>query len=100
MTFPGRFEDSIVPDQLDKIALSFLVDDLEIRRGGTGANIAFSLAKLGHHPLLVASVGKDFDGEYRGWLYDSVSKGGPFFLLAGVNFLIFVFGFRLMRRSA
>lgn len=68
MTFPGRFEDSIVPDQLDKIALSFLVDDLEVRRGGTGANIAFSLAKLGHRPLLVASVGKDFDGEYRGWL--------------------------------
>ena len=68
MTFPGRFEDSIVPDQLDKIALSFLVDDLEIRRGGTGANIAFSLAKLGHRPLLVASVGTDFDSEYRGWL--------------------------------
>ena len=68
MTFHGRFEDSIVPEQLDKIALSFLVDDLEVRRGGTGANIAFSLAKLGHHPLLVASVGKDFDGEYRGWL--------------------------------
>jgi len=68
MTFPGRFEDSIVPDQLDKIALSFLVDDLDIRRGGTGANIAFSLAKLGHRPLLVASVGKDFDSEYRGWL--------------------------------
>ncbi len=68
MTFPGRFEDSIVPDQLDKIALSFLVDDLEVRRGGTGANIAFGLAKLGHRPMLVASVGKDFDAEYRGWL--------------------------------
>jgi adenosine kinase len=68
MTFSGRFEDSIVPEQLDKIAVSFLVDDLEVRRGGTAANIAFSLAKLGHRPLLVASVGKDFDVEYRGWL--------------------------------
>jgi adenosine kinase len=68
MTFSGRFEDSIVPEQLDKIAVSFLVDDLEVRRGGTAANIAFGLAKLGHRPLLVASVGKDFDIEYRGWL--------------------------------
>ena len=68
MTFSGRFEDSIVPEQLDRIAVSFLVDDLEVRRGGTAANIAFGLAKLGHRPLLVASVGKDFDAEYRGWL--------------------------------
>jgi adenosine kinase len=68
MTFPGKFEDSIVPDQLDKIALSFLVDDLEVRRGGTAANIAFSLATLGHRPRLVASVGRDFEVEYRGWL--------------------------------
>lgn len=68
MTFAGKFEDSIVPDQLDKIALSFLVDDLEVRRGGTAANIAFSLATLGHRPQLVASVGKDFEVEYRGWL--------------------------------
>jgi adenosine kinase len=68
MTFPGKFEDSIVPDQLDKIALSFLVEDLEVRRGGTAANIAFGLAKLGHRPQLVASVGKDFEVEYRGWL--------------------------------
>ena len=44
MTFSGRFEDSIVPEQLDRIAVSFLVDDLEVRRGGTAANIAFGLA--------------------------------------------------------
>lgn len=68
MTFAGRFEDSIVPEQLDRIAVSFLVDDLDVRRGGTAANIAFGLAKLGHRPLLVASVGHDFDAEYRGWL--------------------------------
>jgi adenosine kinase len=68
MTFSGRFEDSIVPEQLDRIAVSFLVDDLEVRRGGTAANISFGLATLGHRPLLVASVGKDFEVEYRGWL--------------------------------
>jgi adenosine kinase len=68
MTFPGKFQDSIVVEQLDKIALSFLVDDLEVRRGGTAANIAFGLARLGHHPMLVGSVGEDFNVEYRGWL--------------------------------
>lgn len=68
MTFPGKFADSLVPDQLDKISLSFLVDDLDVRRGGCAANIAFALAKLGHRALLVGAVGHDFDTEYRGWL--------------------------------
>lgn len=68
MTFPGKFADSLVPDQLDKISLSFLVDDLDVRRGGCGANIAFALAKLGHRALLVGAVGQDFETDYRGWL--------------------------------
>ena len=67
MSFPGLFADSLVVDQLDKIALSFLVDDLEVRRGGCAANIAFGLAALGARPILVASVGEDF-ADYRSWL--------------------------------
>jgi adenosine kinase len=67
MTFPGRFADQLMPDMLDKVALSFLVDGLEIRRGGVAANIAFGLGCLGHRPLLLGSVGADF-GEYDGWL--------------------------------
>jgi adenosine kinase len=67
MTFTGRFADSLVVDQLDKIALSFLVDDLEVRRGGVAANIAFGMANLGQKPLLVGSVGEDFV-DYRSWL--------------------------------
>ncbi len=67
MTFPGRFVDQLVPDKLDKVALSFLVDSLEIRRGGVAANIAFGLGCLGLRPLLIGSVGADF-AEYRGWL--------------------------------
>ena len=72
MTFHGKFADSLVPDQLDKIALSFLVDDLDIRRGGCGANIAYGLAALGQRPFLVAAVGDDFDElGYRDWLTES-----------------------------
>jgi adenosine kinase len=67
MTFPGRFVDQLIPEKLDKIALSFLVDSLDIRRGGVAANIAFGLGCLGLRPLLVGSVGTDF-AEYRAWL--------------------------------
>ncbi|UDY22551.1 carbohydrate kinase family protein [Nocardioides sp. Kera G14] len=68
MTFTGgKFADSIVADKLDKISLSFLVDDLEIRRGGVAANIAYGLGKLGLAPILVAAVGEDF-ADYRSWL--------------------------------
>jgi len=67
MTFPGRFVDQLIPEKLDKIALSFLVDSLQIRYGGVAANIAFGMGCLGLRPLLVGSVGADF-AEYRQWL--------------------------------
>jgi adenosine kinase len=67
MTFPGRFVEQLMPDKLDKVALSFLVDGLDIRRGGVAANIAFGLGCLGQQPLLVGTVGRDF-AEYRSWL--------------------------------
>jgi adenosine kinase len=67
MTFPGRFADSLVADKLDRISLSFLVDQLEVRRGGVAANIAFGMAYVGLRPVLVGAVGSDF-GDYRSWL--------------------------------
>ena len=69
MTFDGRFVDQLLPDQLDRISLVFLADDLQVRRGGTGANIAFGMAALGARPLLVGSVGKDA-ADYLTWLRD------------------------------
>jgi len=48
---------------------------------------------------ICASAGILFTNAFGGWLYDAVSKGGPFFLLAGVNFAIFLFGMRLSRRA-
>jgi adenosine kinase len=67
MTFPGRFVDQLIPEKLETISLSFLVDSLQIRYGGVAANIAFGMGCLGLRPLLVGSVGADF-AEYRGWL--------------------------------
>jgi adenosine kinase len=67
MTFEGRFTDSLVVDQLDKISLSFLVEELDVRRGGIAANIAFGMGCLGLDPVLVGAVGQDF-ADYRSWL--------------------------------
>lgn len=67
MTYRGRFADSLVPEQLARISVSFLVEDLQFRRGGIAANISFGMARLGHHPVLVGAVGEDF-ASYRSWL--------------------------------
>ncbi len=67
MVFPGRFSDHILPDKTHLINVSFLVNQLDRRRGGTAANISYSLALLGERPLLCAAVGSDF-AEYGGTL--------------------------------
>ncbi len=67
MNFGGKFEDSLVVEQLHKLSVSFLVDDLEIRRGGVAANMCFGLGRLGLRPVLVGCAGDDFD-DYRSWL--------------------------------
>ena len=67
MTFPGYFRDHILPDRLDSISLSFLVDSLTRQRGGTAPNIAYTLALLGAPGLIAGTVGEDF-GDYRRWL--------------------------------
>jgi len=67
MRFPGYFRDQILPDHLDSISLSFLVDDMVRLQGGVAPNVCYSLALLGEKPILFAAVGEDFD-QYRKWL--------------------------------
>jgi adenosine kinase len=67
MHFPGRFAEQLIADQLHKVSLSFLVDDLVVRRGGVASNIAFGMGVLGLRPILVGAVGADF-ADYRSWL--------------------------------
>lgn len=64
MTFPGRFAEHLIADHLNEVSLSFLADGLTVRRGGTGANIALGLARLGHRPVLAGAAGPDF-ADYR-----------------------------------
>ncbi|GAA2070300.1 carbohydrate kinase family protein [Williamsia deligens] len=67
MRFEGKFSEQLLAEHLDHISLSFLVEDLVVRRGGVGGNISYGLGVLGAAPMLVGAVGSDFD-EYREWL--------------------------------
>ncbi len=67
MSFPGKFTEHFLPEHLQRVSLSFLVDTMDKRRGGCAPNIAYTLALLGERPLLMATAGEDF-GEYRQWL--------------------------------
>ncbi|MEA3337504.1 MAG: carbohydrate kinase family protein [Chloroflexota bacterium] len=67
LTYPGYFKDQILPEHIDKLSVSFLADTKESYMGGTGPNIAFSLALLGNRPKLMGAAGKDF-APFREWL--------------------------------
>ena len=61
MTFKGRLAELILPEQIQRLSLSFLVDSLDIRAGGVAVNICFGMAQFGLRPLLVAAVGLDWE---------------------------------------
>jgi adenosine kinase len=67
MRFPGKFSEQLLADHLQKVSLSFLVDDLVIHRGGVAGNMAYAMGVLGGSPVLVGAVGSDFD-DYRSHL--------------------------------
>lgn len=70
MSFPGYFKDHILPEHLDNISLSFLVDEMVRYPGGVAANIAYTLGLLCETPRLVATAGVDFE-KYRQVLEDA-----------------------------
>jgi adenosine kinase len=67
MSFPGKFTEHILPEHVQRVSLSFLVDSMDKRRGGCAPNIAYTLALLDERPYLVATAGQDFR-EYDEWL--------------------------------
>ncbi|QSB06427.1 carbohydrate kinase family protein [Natronoglycomyces albus] len=76
MYFPGQFRSQLATSRAtssstDHFSLSYVVDDLVVRRGGVGANIAYGLAQLGLEPILAGAVGKDFDDSFRPYLESS-----------------------------
>lgn len=69
-TFPGRFSEQILPEQVHILNVSFLVPTLRREFGGCAGNIAYSLAQLGGEPLVMATLGNDGQGyleRIRSW---------------------------------
>jgi len=58
-TFPGKFAQQILPEQLHILNVSFLVPTLRREFGGCAGNIAYSLRQLGGDPVVMAAVGAD-----------------------------------------
>ncbi len=67
MRFPGRFSEQLLADHLQKVSLSFLVDDLVVHRGGVAGNMAYAIGVLGGDAALIGAAGMDFT-DYREWL--------------------------------
>ena len=67
MDFPGRFADHIVPEKIHTINLSFTVNGLAEKFGGTAGNIAYALALLGERPRILATMGHDYHSYFQ-WL--------------------------------
>ena len=63
-TFPGRFADQIMADQVHILNVSFLVPTLRREYGGCAGNIAYTLHILGGEPVILAALGVD-GGDYH-----------------------------------
>ena len=73
-TFPGRFAEQILPEQVHILNVSFLVPTLRREYGGCAGNIAYTLQALGGAPVVMAALGND-GGDYlarlAGWGVDT-----------------------------
>ena len=68
MDFPGRFSDHIMPDKIHMINVSFTVNGLAEKFGGTAGNIAYALSLLGEKPRILATLGRDLPALlWNGW---------------------------------
>jgi len=67
MDFPGSFADYILPDKIHVLNVCFNVNSLQEKFGGTAGNIAYSLSLLGEKPVIIATIGKDYEN-YFAWL--------------------------------
>lgn len=61
MDFPGGFSDHILPNEIHKINLSFIVNKFAKRRGGTAGNVSYTLGLLAIPHVLFTVAGKDFE---------------------------------------
>src|SRR5260370_12759277 len=76
MRFPGRFSEQLLADHLEKVSLSFLVDDLVVHHGGVAGNMAYAIGALGGDAVLIGAPGMAFT-DYREWLQAPPVNSAP-----------------------
>lgn len=67
MDFQGHFSDHILPEKVHIINISFTVNGMVEKFGGTAGNIAYALSLLGERPIILATIGRDYQ-RYFEWL--------------------------------
>jgi adenosine kinase len=67
MDFPGYFSEHILPEKIHMLNVSFQVDGIKEKFGGTAGNIAYALSLLGEHPVISSAIGHDYH-RYFEWL--------------------------------
>jgi adenosine kinase len=67
MDFSGYFSDHILPEKIHALNVSFQVDDIKEKFGGTAGNIAYALSLLGEKPVISAAIGRDYRSYFE-WL--------------------------------
>ncbi len=67
MNFPGYFSEHILPEKIHMLNVSFQVDGIKEKFGGTAGNIAYALSLLGEHPVVSGTIGLDYH-RYFEWL--------------------------------
>ncbi len=66
MVFNDHFKNHILPEKIHILNVAFLVPDMRREFGGCAGNIAYNLQMIGGSPLIMATVGDDYQPyDYR-----------------------------------
>lgn len=60
MVFKDHFKNHILPEKIHILNVAFLVPDMRREFGGCSGNIAYNLQMIGGKPLIMATVGDDY----------------------------------------
>lgn len=73
MVFEDRFKNHILPDSIHRLNVAFLVPEMRREFGGTAGNIAYNLQLLNGDPLIMATVGDDFNSYFDKLKVDDIA---------------------------
>jgi len=75
MDFPEYFSDHILPEKLHVLNISFTVNSMVEKLGGTAGNIAYALSLLGERPIILATVGHDYHRYFESLARKNIASG-------------------------